>query len=171
MCEERSEATVARKQLLCDSLRSSPPLTPRRSRPKEKINCVTSDWNDYSTCSYNYGFDGLYIDNNYNWDYCLKSRTRTIETHPERGGMSCGALSQTATCSCVDNMDGRITSGEECDDGNTNNGDGCSSTGAVGDGFECASDTPPGSSRCIYEPSQCHGGYNNGVVDFGEVRA
>lgn len=114
------------------------------SRPKEKVNCVTSSWTNYGTCSYNYGFDESTINLNYNLDRCLQTKSRSITTHPAHGGSSCPALTQTRTCSCIDSMDGRITSGEACDDGNTANGDGCSNSGQIEDGFECTTDFPSG---------------------------
>ncbi|GMH91463.1 hypothetical protein TrVE_jg11542 [Triparma verrucosa] len=138
------------------------------SRPKEKIDCITSSWSVYGTCSYNYGFDGNYVDSNYNWNNCLKTRTRSISTHPEHGGRSCGALTQTSTCSCPDEMDGRITFNEECDDGNTNDRDGCSASGAVEDGFTCDTENPTSRTTWTNGKSECHGDYNNGVLNFGE---
>ncbi|GMI13517.1 hypothetical protein TrLO_g6777 [Triparma laevis f. longispina] len=138
------------------------------SRPKEKINCVTSSWTNYGSCSYNYGFDGNYVDSNYNWNTCLKTRTRSITTHPEHGGSSCGSLTQTSTCSCPEAMDGRITYSEDCDDDNSVNGDGCDSSGNVEDRFSCTTDSPTSESRWTMGKSECHGTYNNGVIDFGE---
>src|SRR5262245_66603296 len=47
--------------------------------------------------------------------------------------------------------------GEQCDDGNTTNGDGCSSTCTIEPGFTCSG-----------EPSVCTPTCGNGVVNGGE---
>ena len=58
------------------------------------------------------------------------------------------------TYTCSDEMagvcgDGLPDVGEECDDGNTSNGDGCSSICEVEDGWSCTDATPPTSSSNI----------------------
>ena len=55
--------------------------------------------------------------------------------------------------------DGQIVAGEQCDDGNTENGDGCSSTGQFEDGFACG-DTAP---------SVCEPVYGDGQIVAGET--
>ncbi len=60
----------------------------------------------------------------------------------------------TATPSCGD---GSIDGSETCDDGGTNDGDGCSSTCIVESGFDCTG-----------EPSACTPICGNGVDDVGE---
>ena len=55
--------------------------------------------------------------------------------------------------------DGQITHGEKCDDGNTNNGDGCTSECIVESGFMCKTAGQP----C--EPLKC----GNDVLDEGEL--
>lgn len=57
--------------------------------------------------------------------------------------------------------DSFTSAGEQCDDGNTSNGDGCSSSCAIETGFSC-SNPPDGPSVCA--PIQC----GNGFVETGE---
>ena len=99
---------------------------------------------------------------------CVQIKSRTVSTHAAHGGRSCGDLSQTRTCSCPSSIDDKITYGEECDDGNSVNGDGCSSTQTIEEGFLCSPSAPTSSSYFVNSKSSCHGLWNNGVLEFGE---
>ena len=66
--------------------------------------------------------------------------------------VSCASPSGCAS-SCTVMGNGIIETGEECDDGNTANGDGCSSTGIIESGYTCSG-----------EPSVCNVIYGDGTI-------
>jgi cysteine-rich repeat protein len=138
------------------------------SRPNKAIDCATSSWSGYGYCDYNYDGNGNWMNRNFGSTRCVQIRSRTITTHAAHGGRSCGDLSQTRTCSCPSVIDDKITSEEECDDGNSINGDGCSSNQKIESGFFCSPSAPTSSSYFVNAKSQCHGMWNNGVIEHGE---
>ncbi|GMI32400.1 hypothetical protein TrRE_jg4311 [Triparma retinervis] len=138
------------------------------SRPNKAVDCQTTSWTSYGQCSYNYDGNGNWMNRNFGSTRCVQIKSRTVSTHAAHGGRSCGDLSQTRTCSCPSSIDDKITYGEECDDGNSVNGDGCSSTQTIEEGFLCSPSAPTSSSYFVNSKSSCHGLWNNGVLEFGE---
>jgi len=82
--------------------------------PKAKIDCVTSEFGTWGFCT-----PGKY-------NTCWEERSRRVITSPQHGGSGCGSMYEERICDCVDACgDGKVTLGEECEDGNHENGDGC----------------------------------------------
>ena len=75
----------------------------------------------------------------------------------------------TDNTQCIANTcgDGWAVSDEECDDGNTTDGDGCSATCTVEDGFDCATDSERTSQLflSVCAPIVCGDGIVNGEED------
>jgi len=93
----------------------------------DPVDCKLSDWSASGTCSFVAGSES-----------CQEKYTRTIDTHPAEGGSSCDALEKWETCTCEEiEGDGHVVGDEECDDANTIDGDGCSSTMTVETGWSC----------------------------------
>jgi cysteine-rich repeat protein len=100
---------------------------------------------------------------------CRKKWIRSIVTHPEHGGAVCPATEEMRDCSCIDVPthrcgDGHVVEGvEECDDGNTFNGDGCSSTCQREDGWSCSGGNSFTPSTCT--ASSCGDGKRTGLEE------
>jgi cysteine-rich repeat protein len=95
-----------------------------------------------------------------------------VQTDPSTG---------VITLTCVPNQmgNGIMDPGEQCDDANTTNGDGCSSTGQIEPGFTCAgepSDCAPAAqvmgNGTVEPPEQCDDGdttNGDGCTSTGQV--
>jgi cysteine-rich repeat protein len=113
------------------------------SHPKEKVDCVTSDWDDWGFC-----VPGR-------WNTCWQTRDRDVLASPQHGGSSCGELEQERECDCAPACgNGKITLGEACDDYNHESGDGCSSTCEVEASYECATTQPGSASKYVARRSE-----------------
>jgi len=84
----------------------------------------------------------------------LNLETKKVDfCRPEAPRLTCG--------------NGILDSGEECDDGNSNNGDGCSSTCTVELGWMCSN--TPYATRSLCQRNECGDSYINALDPFNEV--
>ena len=123
------------------------------------VDCAVSGWSAFDSCQF---FSGSAT--------CKQMRTRTITTSPKFGGTPCPELQDEQECPCPSECgDGKfVSSTEECDDGNDDDGDGCSSTCTIEPGWSCSTQ-PNAASMCV--AAQCGDGIQAGLegCDDGNV--
>ncbi|GMH89267.1 hypothetical protein TrST_g7783 [Triparma strigata] len=88
---------------------------------------------------------------------CYEKEKRTITTQPQHGGAQCPSEGNerlvTCTCDAVCG-DGFLMEGEECDDGNTDSKDGCSTTCEIEPGWLCTKEDFD-ASECVNGKCEC----------------
>ncbi|GMI20559.1 hypothetical protein TeGR_g3592, partial [Tetraparma gracilis] len=135
------------------------------------VDCQVSDWSQSGSCNFRggigFGGDGVTTD-----PVCLADRmcgckathTRTVTQPALHGGAPCPAIEETVECDCPAVMgDGHLVDGEECDDGNTLNMDGCDRLGNIEDGWACTAGNTWTSSKC--SASGCGDGKRTGTEE------
>ena len=96
---------------------------------------------------------------------CFSSNVRSIAVEPAHGGESCPSLSETVECACPAVAgDGHKVGSEVCDDGNVENGDGCSADGAtVESGWVCSGGDASKADLCL--AASCGDGVRAGAEE------
>ena len=96
------------------------------TEPEQAVDCMVTAFGGYDPCKI--------ID-----ETCVQSRNRTVNTFAAHGGAECPSLIETVACPCplVCGDGRRVKTGEQCDDGNVVDGDGCSAKCKVEAGWRC----------------------------------
>jgi fibro-slime domain-containing protein len=108
----------------------------------ESCDCGTDPTTFPSGCT---GPNGLF---NGDGTGCSKTCTKEPTCRTSSGTCSAGGTATTGACSTVCG-NGNVEAGEECDDGNTVSGDGCSSTCKKEAGFTCSNVPLPDTTDCV----------------------
>ncbi|GMI45642.1 hypothetical protein TrCOL_g13795 [Triparma columacea] len=114
---------------------------------KTPIDCVVGDWAAVTgSCSVKAGSAA-----------CYEKETRSILTQPQHGGDQCPSEGNERLVECVCEPvcgDGFLMPGEECDDGNAKDKDGCDHNCIIETGWLCTKE-PFGLSECTNGKCEC----------------